>query len=319
MTPLYYGDYDAAVTASPEEHEPPPRALIYLGVVVAIASVSASAIFIRLASEAPPLAIAFWRNAFAVALFLPIALIRRDRFPTGRGRPYAGLAGLFLAAHFAFWITSLQHTTVAASVVLVCTQPIFVAVLAWFFLKERLDLGRAGGIGIAFIGTVVIATGDGLSGGAFYGNLLALGGAVTVALYVLFGRVVRKSGTPITSYAVSVYGVAGVTLVVVALALGVPLVGFTDSTWLWIGMIAIFPQVLGHTLFNWALRYLPAAVLSGLILAEPVVSTLLAWIVFDEVPSAATFAGGAVILGGLAVLVWSDLRAAQRPSRTRAD
>ncbi len=274
-------------------------------VAVGVLAVSAAAIFIRLA-DAPALAIAIWRSALGVAVLLPFAVYRRERLP--RGRPlYIGMAsGVALGAHFGFWISSLDYTSVAASVVLVCTQPVFVAILAYLTFGERTSMLSFLGILVALGGTVVIAGGSASFGeGAFFGNLLALAGAVTVAVYVLVGRSLRTAFEPVgvLPYSIVVYATAALTLVPVALYAGVPLWGYGWEAWFWIWAITLGPQLMGHTVFNWALRYVEASVISGTILAEPVVSAILAWIILFEQPGVATILGGGVVLVGLFLLL----------------
>ena len=265
-------------------------------------AVSASAIFIRLA-EAPAVAIAFWRCALGVAVLLPPALVRKDDFPRGRAM-YAGIAsGVALGAHFGFWISSLDYTSVAASVVLVSTQPVFVAVLAYLLFGERTTPLSFLGILVALAGTAVIAFDKTIGSAAFFGNVLALIGAVTVAVYVLIGRSSRTGGVGVLPYSIVVYSAAAATLLPVALILDVRLWGYSGETWFWLAAITAGPQLLGHTVFNWALRYVEASVISGTILAEPVVAALLAWLVLSERPGILTLVGGAVVLAGLYFLL----------------
>ncbi|MDQ3793172.1 MAG: DMT family transporter [Actinomycetota bacterium] len=272
------------------------------GVAVGVLAVSAAAIFIRLA-DAPAVAVAFWRCTLGVALLLPPALLRRERFPRGRDL-YAGVAsGVALGAHFGFWISSLDHTSVAASVVLVSTQPVFVAILAYALFGERTSLLSFAGILVALAGTAVIAGDDSVGSAALLGNTLALVGAVTVAIYVLIGRSSRTGGIGVLPYSVVVYSAAALALLPVALLFEVRLWGYSGETWLWLWAITLGPQIMGHTVFNWALRYIEAPVISATTLAEPVVSALLAWLVLSEKPGAATVVGGAVVLSGLFLLL----------------
>ncbi|HEX2182645.1 MAG TPA: DMT family transporter [Rubrobacteraceae bacterium] len=265
-------------------------------------AVSAAAIFIRLA-EAPAIAVAFWRCALGAALLLPPALVRRERFPRGKGL-YVGVAsGVALGAHFGFWISSLDHTSVAASVVLVSTQPVFVAILAYLLFGERTSTLSFAGVLAALAGTAVIAGDDSVGSAALLGNALALAGAVTVAVYVLIGRSSRTGGMGVLPYSVVVYSAAALSLLPVALALDVPLWGYSGETWFWLWAITLGPQIMGHTVFNWALRYVEASILSGTILAEPVVSALLAWLILSERPGIATIIGGAIVLLGLFLLL----------------
>jgi drug/metabolite transporter (DMT)-like permease len=267
-----------------------------------VLAVSAAAIFIRLA-EAPAIAVAFWRCALGAAVLLPPALVRGDRFPRGRAL-YVGLAsGVALGAHFGFWISSLDFTSVAASVVLVSTQPVFVAVLAYLVFGERTTPLSFAGILVALVGTAVIAADRTVGSAALLGNVLALVGAVTVAVYVLIGRSSRTGGVGVLPYSVVVYSAAAVTLLPAALFFDVPLWGYSGETWFWLAAITLGPQLMGHTVFNWALRYVEASVISGTILAEPVASALLAWLILSERPGLLTLLGGAVVLAGLYFLL----------------
>jgi drug/metabolite transporter (DMT)-like permease len=244
-----------------------------------VLAVSASAIFIRLA-EAPAIAIAFWRCALGAAVLLPPALVRKDSFPRGRAL-YVGIAsGVALGAHFGFWISSLDYTSVAASVVLVSTQPVFVAVLAYLLFGERTTP-------LSFLGIVV-----------------ATAGTAVIALYVLIGRSSRTTGgVGVLPYSIVVYSAAAATLLPVALGFEIRLWGYSGETWFWLAAITAGPQLMGHTVFNWALRYVQASIISGTILAEPVVAALLAWLVLSERPGLLTIVGGAVVLAGLYFLL----------------
>ena len=272
-------------------------------VAVGVLAVSAAAIFIRLA-EAPAVAVAFWRCALGAAVLVPPAIVRRDRFPRGR-ELYVGVAsGVALGAHFGFWISSLDYTSVAASVVLVSTQPVFVAILAYLLFGERTSPLSFTGILVALAGTAVIAADGSVGSAALLGNALALVGAVTVAIYVLIGRSSRTTGgIGVLPYSIVVYSAAALTLLAAAIPFEVRLWGYSVETWFWIWAITLGPQIMGHTVFNWALRYVEASIISGTILAEPVVSALLAWLILSETPGVLTILGGGVVLVGLFFLL----------------
>ena len=271
-------------------------------VAVGVLAVSAAAIFIRLA-ETSALAVALWRNALGVLVLLPIAFYRRDVFPQGRALLVGVASGVALGAHFGFWISSLDYTSVAASVVLVCTQPVFVAILAYLVFGERTSSLSLFGILVALAGTVVIASDGPVGSATFFGNMLAVIGAITVAIYVLIGRSLRTTGVGVLPYSIVVYASATATLAPAALYAGAPLWGYSGETWFWLFALTLGPQILGHTVLNWALRYVQASIISGTILAEPVVSALLAWMVLSERPGFATILGGAVVLLGLFLLL----------------
>ena len=246
---------------------------------------------------------AFWRCALGALLLLPVAVTRGERLPAGRSLLVLVLSGVALGAHFGFWISSLGYTSVAASVVIVSTAPVFVAVFAYLLFGEKTSAVSVAGILTALAGTAVIAADGSVGSAALFGNALALIGAVTVALYVLIGRSQRAGGVGFLSYSIVVYSAAALSLLPVALVGGVRLWGYSGETWLWLWVITLGPQILGHTVFNWALGYVEAAVISGTILAEPVVAALLAWWVLSERPGFPTAAGGAVVLLGLFFLL----------------
>ena len=271
-------------------------------VATGVLAVSAAAIFIRLA-DAPALAVAFWRCALGVLVLLPVAAFRRERLPKGRGLWILALSGVALGAHFGFWISSLDYTSVAASVVLVAITPVFVAILAFLIFGERTSPLSFVGILIALAGSTVIASGGSAGSSATLGNVLAVIGALTIAIHLLIGRSSRTGGLGVLPYSIVVYSAAALTLLPVVLLSGEKLWGYTGETWFWLWMITLGPQILGHTVFNWALRYVEAAVISGAVLAEPVIAALLAWLVLAEKPGVATVAGGAVVLAGLYLLL----------------
>ncbi|NUL82234.1 MAG: DMT family transporter [Armatimonadetes bacterium] len=271
-----------------------PPALI---LTAAVLSVSTGAVFFRL-SEAPALAAAFWRPCIATLFFLPFAL-RAARGMNPR-LWFIGLpGGFFLAVHFAAWIASLEYTTVAASVVLVTTTPIWTALIAPRITGDRISSRAAIGIAIAFVGAVIVGLGDfSATPRALLGNGLAIIGAVTATGYMLAGRL-RIGLVPVPVYLVSLYGTAAFFGALFAVASGAPLVGYSANTMLYLGLLALFPQIIGHSSYNLALRTLPAQTVSACLLGEPILSALLAWIVLSEPVTAVTFVGGAIVLTGL--------------------
>jgi drug/metabolite transporter (DMT)-like permease len=279
----------------------PARSLVLL--VIGVVAVGFAAIFIRYA-DAPSLSIAFYRNAFAAAVLLPLAIARHPGEIRGLSRRQVGIAalsGVFLALHFATWISSLALTTVAASVVLVTSAPIFTAAAGRLFFGERVDRRVMMGILLALAGTVVITGGDlRLSERAALGDLLALAGAVAGAGYFLAGRRLRPSMSLLT-YVGLVYTICAALLFVIVLAAGDPLGGFDAQTWWMLVLLALVPQILGHTTFNYLLADLDATVVAVAVMGEPVVSALLAVAFFGEVPPWTAVAGGLVLLGGIYV------------------
>ncbi len=283
-----------------------------------VVSVGAAAILIRLAA-AHPLTTTFLRLAVGGAVLIGAAVVTRRAFPTGPELRRAVVAGLLLCAHFALWIGSLGFTTVTASVVLVCLQPVFVAVLARVFLGEQTAGVVVAGIATALAGALLIATdaatdattgagggvATGLASSPTTGNLLALGGAVAIALYVLVLR--RQRGDVLATSAV-VTSTAALASLPLCLMAGAPLWPSSSTQGFWLLALALGPQVIGHTALNAALKRLPAAVVSGAILGEPVIASGLAFLVLDEQPGWQTAVGAAVTLAGLVLLL-------RRPAR----
>ena len=283
--------------------------LLTIGVIV----VSFAAPLIRLAEDAPPLAVAMYRNLFATAVLVPLALGRhRAELRALRRADVLTLsaAGALLAVHFAAWIPSVSLTTVAASTVLVSTQPVWSAVLARVFLGERLRRAAGAGIAIALAGAVLVSGLDfTLSGRAFLGDMLALTGAMAVASHRIVSLGVRKRLSLLPFVAI-IYGACTVVLLIVVLVSGTPLGGFGPQAWVMIVLLALGPQVVGHTLFNFLLRDLDPTVIAVAIMGEPVGATLLALGLFGEIPPLGAIFGGALLLVGIFVAVSSQSRRA---------
>jgi len=281
--------------------------------VVAVVVASWSGPLVRLASDAPPVAIAFWRTALASSVLLPMALAtKRQEFaalPT-KDLPLLGGAGVFLAIHFATWIASIGLTSLASSVLLVTSTPIWVA-LAARVLGERLTPRAWGGIVLAMLGGAVVALApraaqDG-SGDAFSGNLLALAGAVSIAGYLLIGRRLRPA-LSLLGYVSIVYGVCAVILLVVALVSGTALTGFSAKTWLVLVAIAAGPQLTAHTILNFLLRDLEAWKVATATLGEPIGASIIAVLLFSEIPGPLVVPGGLLLLAG----IWISLTARKK-------
>jgi len=287
-----------------------------LGVLLlGILAVSTASIFIRYAQPgAPSLTIAAGRLTLAALVLAPVALARhRPALArlTARQLGLALLAGAFLAAHFALWIASLERTTVASSVVLVTTTPLWVGLLAPVVLREPLTRRVASGILLALAGGVLVGLGDaGPIGaapraGALLGDFLALAGAWMMAGNLMVGRRLRAD-LGLVPYVTLVYGAAAVILLAAMAITGRSFLCLSPMTCLWIALLALVPQLLGHTSFNWALRYLPASLVAVALLGEPVGSSALAWVLLREVPGPVTLLGALVILAGIAVVAWAS-------------
>lgn len=276
--------------------------LVLLG--VAVLAVSTSGPLIRYAA-APALALAMWRNLLAVPVSLLLA--RGGALPGRRERRLIVLSGVFLAAHFATWIPSLSYTTVASSVALVATQPVWAAVLARW-RGEPIDRQVWIGIGIALSGVIVLSGVDlSLSTRAAFGDVLAVAGGMFAAAYVTVGSEVRRSvGTAV--YTTGCYGVASVILLAACAVTGRELSGYDGGTWLAIVALVLGPQLLGHTLVNRVLRSLSATSVSVAILFEVVGASIIAAIAFDETPPLAAAPAAALILAGVIVVIRSGRR-----------
>lgn len=272
---------------------------------VAVLAVSASAPLIAYAA-APALAIACWRNVFGVAALAPAAALHRReelrRLFSSRDGLFGGLAGLALAAHFATWIPSVKLTTVAAAAALSATQPVWQGIIARA-QRRRQPAATWLGIAVAVIGAVW-ATGADLqvSGRAVGGDGLALLGGLFAAVYTALGERVRRTVST-TGYTFVCYGVCALVLLAVCLVARQPLAGFTAATWLAIVGLTVGPQLLGHSLFNYALARVSATTISILILLEVPGAALLGWWWLGQIPRPESLPGLALLVVGVAVVV----------------
>ena len=289
--------------AALEERTPP---MVALG--VAIAAVSTSAILVRW-SDAPAVVLAFYRVLLTTLLVVPFVFTRyRGDFSAFEPRDLllATLTGAALAIHFAAYFESLAWTSVAASVTLVQSQPIFVAIGAAVLLRERIGARKAFGIAVAVAGMATMSIGEFLTGAAIagarplYGNSLAVLGAVMAAIYVLVGRSLRQR-VAVVPYVLVVYTACSLTLLLVAVGQGLPLVGYGRREWILFFALAVGPGLFGHTVVNWALEHVESSVVSVSLLGEPVGATILALLLLAEIPGATTVGGGVIVLVGIYV------------------
>ncbi|MGC9522128.1 MAG: DMT family transporter [Anaerolineae bacterium] len=286
----------------PSEKPPIPPGV---GLTTGVLAVSTASTLIRLAQRsAPSLVVAAWRLTFAAALLLPVALVAsRQEWRRLARREWGWMiaSGALLAAHFYTWITSLALTSVAASIALVSMTPLFVAVLSYLFLQEEVSQRMLIGMVVAVVGSVVIGLEDfGEGSHALLGDGLALLGSITVAGHLIIGRRLRAR-LSLVSYIFPVYAIAAVISLCVTLMAGLPLLGYPSRTWLWLFLVALIPQLIGHSSFNWALRLLSPTYVALATLAEPIGSTLLAWAILSEIPTLITAFGGALVLIGIAI------------------
>lgn len=273
-----------------------------------IVAVSFASILIRWC-PAPAMSIAFYRLLFASLFFA--AFTGKQAVSEWREMPRTAvglgvISGIALAGHFATWITSLFYTTVASSVVLVSTSPIFVALGTRFILREPTQPRLFIGLAIALAGASIITLSDTEGGHAsLRGDLLALAGAITGSLYFLAGRVLRRQ-LDTAAYVAMSYSTAALVLFLGVLFLHAPLAGFSWPVYGMFVLIALVPQVIGHTSFNWALKHLSAPTVSVMLLGEPIGASILAYFLLDERIRWWTIVGGVVTLLGVAIVLLAE-------------
>lgn len=282
-------------------------------IVVGIIGISLSAIFVKF-SQAPSAVTAAWRLVWTVLLMTPVTLgskqVRRELFSVSRKTAvFSILSGLFLAIHFVMWFESLHHTSVASSATIVCTEVIWVSIGFCLFLKGKLSARAMAAIAVTLLGSFMIAWADSAAGGGhLYGDALALGAAIAVAVYTLLGREVRKE-TSTTVYTYLCYSGCAAVLLVMCLVQGMGLFDYGISG-IVVGLtLAVFSTILGHSIFSWCLKYFSPSFVSASKLCEPVASAIMAGFLFGEVPTVLQVAGGVLILGG--VLYYSRLESAK--------
>ncbi|MEO1211071.1 MAG: DMT family transporter [Cyanobacteria bacterium J06638_20] len=312
--------------ASPAQPSPWKVALVLL---IGILSVSTAAIFIRLAFQASgqtgigfSLVLSASRLSIAALVFLPawrnVGKAINQAEQGDRPWLFSLGAGLSLAIHFACWITSLSYTSIAASTALVTTNPVWTALLSWLWWGDRPTRTMSLGIAIALLGSLLVSFADAASttvaSQPLLGNGLALAGSWAATLYLLLGREAQQRGLEIGSHVVLTYSTAAIVLLPLPPLLGVGYGGYSATVYLCMILIGLFPQTLGHTSLNWAVRWISPTLVTLTILAEPVGSSVLGILVFRENPGAQVWLGAAVILAGVAIAVLSA-RSAKQPSK----
>lgn len=276
-------------------------AILTLGVI----SVSFAVIFIRLA-DAPPLVIATYRLIIASALLLPFTMMKSGGLPKKPSRNdviLMMLSSLFIALHFAFWITSLSYTSIASSVVIVTSHPIFVAIISYFLWHERLNKLAILGIAVALGGVIIINYGGfTISSETIRGDLLALMAAVSIGAYLIIGRHLRER-VNILPYLTTIYTGAAAILLVATLFSGQALIGYSGMTFAMIFLLALVPQLIGHSFLNLAVRMMPVTIVSVAILGEPVIAITLGYVILGEGITSTEILGSALVLGGILMVM----------------
>jgi len=272
-------------------------------IVVGVLGISLSAIFVKY-STAPSAVTAAFRLLWTVFLMSPVVFGKKDVRQEllsleKKSIGFSVVSGIFLAIHFVLWFESLNHTSVASSTSIVCTEVIWVAFGFCLFMKGSLSKKAILAIGITLGGSMVIAWADSTaSGGHLYGDILALLAAVAVAIYTLIGRIVREKVST-TVYTYVVYASCALVLVLTCLIQGYSLFDYGMSAVVVGLLLSVFSTILGHSIFSWCLKYFSPAFVSASKLCEPVVAAIFAGFLFKEVPSVLLIIGGAMILGGV--------------------
>ncbi|MCI2255376.1 DMT family transporter [Domibacillus sp. PGB-M46] len=278
----------------------------YIALAVGVAAVSTSAVLVEL-TTAPSAVVAFYRLFFSALLILPYFLLRNlPELKTFSKKDwiFSGVAGVFLAVHFILWFESLNFTSVASSVVLVTLQPLFSFVGTYFFFKEKISFTTIVSAMVAIIGSVIISWGDFyVSGMALFGDFLALAACAMVTAYLLFGQEVRKTHS-LMGYTFIVYSFSAVTLFIYCIALQYPLMNYPAQDWVYFLLLAIVPTLLGHSLFNWSLKWISTNVISVSILFEPVGAIILAYILLGETVIMSQVIGGFIIVCGIIIFAF---------------
>lgn len=292
---------------TPTADAPPPRWFPFIVLGIGLAAISFAAVLARVAQAegVSSLAVATWRVGLAAIIITPIALLqsRRDLASlTRRQITMALAAGFFLALHFATWISSLEYTSVASSTALVTTNPLWIGLASFLLFRERPTTMLICGIALSFAGSLFIFWSDSQNASAgsdpMFGNLLALIGSWCFSAYLLIGRRLR-AGLGLPAYILLAYGAAGLFLFLASGLGGAVLFDYSQTAWLVLLAMAIGPQLLGHTSYNWSLRYVSATFVAVVTLGEPVGAALLAFIIFNEGFAPLQFAGFSLLILGI--------------------
>jgi drug/metabolite transporter (DMT)-like permease len=284
-----------------ESNEDSPQTFANYAILIAVVAVSFSAILIRW-SDAHPFVIAAYRMGITSMILLPLVLAKylSEIKKIKRNELLFMIAiGMILALHFGSWIASLEETSVASSVILVTSHPLFVAIVSHYIFREKLQTIGYIGIIIAFAGIIILTIGDyGLGGSNLRGDMLALIGSIAAGIYILGGRKSRRS-VSLIPYVFIVYSICTLCLLIACLAVAAPLYPLPIAEYELFILMAIIPTILGHTFYNYALKYVKAQIISVSLLGEPIGSSILAYILLSEAAPRLTIIGGALILPGI--------------------
>ncbi len=278
-----------------------PKFPPYLALVLGVIFISTSAILVRW-SQAPAAVIAFYRLLFTLLMMAPFWAVAKKWDVSGITRRewlLMGLSGVMLAFHFIFWFISLEMTSVASSVVLVTLSPLFTFVGARIFFQEKAPAKALLGGAMAMGGGMIIGWGDFAYGmQAVIGDLLALLAALLVAVYWMIGQFMRKVTDSFT-YTSIVYGMSALTLFIYMLLSGESFAPYPAMEWLLFIALAIFPTLLGHSVFNWSLKWVSASAVSVSVLGEAAGASILACFLLGEAITLQQGLGGIILLIGI--------------------
>jgi drug/metabolite transporter (DMT)-like permease len=293
--------------------EKPTRSRVIIILTIGIISIATASILIRLANEAAgvktlgfSLVLAASRLTLAALILVPSwRKIEWDKLPKN-AIIYAILAGISLAFHFALWITSLSYTTIAASTTFVTTNPVWVALISWWWFGEKISLRQIIGITIALLGAMVIGLSDfdtsKVGNQQIFGDILALIASVAVSFYLLLGREAQRQGFSISGYIMIAYSSAAIVLLPLPFLCQTPYTGYPFIVYIYILLTALIPQMIGHTSFNWAMRWLSPTLVTLAILFEPLGASFLGYLLFREIPSPMVLVGAPLLLLGIAIV-----------------
>ncbi|OEF96415.1 hypothetical protein BHF71_04490 [Vulcanibacillus modesticaldus] len=275
------------------------RAYIALG--IGVLSVSTAAIFVKL-SAAPASIIALYRLLFSTLILgIPTIIYYREELRLLKNKEwlYSMLSGVFLAIHFITWFESLKYTSVASSVVIVTLQPILAMIGGYFLFKEKVSILGVIGAFFALAGAFIVGWGDfNIAGQALIGDFLAFIGAITATGYWLFGQTLRKK-LSLLPYTTVVYSTSTILLLIYNILLGIDLLDYELRDWKLFIALAVIPNIMGHTILNWTIRYINATTVTMSILVEPIGSIILAFLILNETVELLQMIGGLIIIGGI--------------------
>lgn len=275
--------------------------LLFLGLV----SASTSSLFARFLPDVPAVSIAFWRMLFGTSFLWLFSIFRNQQSIPAKQRRNITLAGIFLGLHFACFFLGLKHTSVANAVVLATMGPFFTTIFERFVYGRSLSIRTIVGLGTAFIGVLIVQGGSGgLGSGILLGNGIALMSSFWIAMTLILAEKIRQTSSTV-SYSRTVYGIATVTLLVVAFFSGTDIMVSDSGDWVWLVMLGLVPTIIGHNLFNYAIKFVRPTIVASVPLGEPVVASFLVWVFIGEKPGAIVVLGGAIIIAGLYLITAS--------------